>query len=305
MTSLSDAQTAIASAIQSAYGRAATTQETTYWVNNFTAGEALSTILAAIAADGVKGVSSIPSGASALPTPGATASPPATTVDNTTFVNFLYVLFFKRLPSPSEVTFYLNAMAAGTTQTQVFAFFTASTENQVVAITLTGTATDVANRETIRDATSISDGTAGFVDDAVRDVTNVGANDKAFEWTHLDQLNSAAAAGTENVATYSQANGTGTGEVWGSVSQVTQSGDVDAIGIEIDVKKGAGTADGIGLDIVNYGNETAEIQGGDGEIIWRDRTYDGRSGRTLSCIKSTTGGGFQIVVRGSVAGNWP
>lgn len=304
MTAINAAQSAINAAFQASYGRPPTSQELTYWSNNLMAGEAVSTADAVISADAAAGISSVPSGVSTASVSAVAVSPPSTALDNTVYINFLYLYFFKRLPEPSEVTFYLNAIANGTTQAQIFGYFTASPENQVIVTTLTATATDVANRLTIRDATGVSGGTAGFVNSAQRDVDNVGANDTSFEWAHTDIVNSAAGAGTENVATYSQANGTGTGEIWGSVSQVTQNLDAPAIGIEIDVKKATGIADGIAIDMVNEGGETTEMQGGDGEIIWRDRTYNGKNGQSLSCIKSVAGGGFEIWVRGAVAASW-
>ena len=228
-----------------------------------------------------------------------------TTIDYTNFITDCYVNYLGRAPSADEIVWYNNALNNGTTEDQVIADFKASPEYAVQNAVLGATATDVANRTVTRQAQNVSGGQAGYVNGASRNVDNVGAGDTSFEWAQTNILNSAAPAGTENVAGYNQANGTGTGEMWGGVDQVTQAQDAPAVGLEIDVKKPVGNADGLALDLVNEGGETAEIQGGDGEVIWRNRAYNGLNGQPLSCIRSTAGGGFEIVVRGNVVANWP
>lgn len=96
----------------------------------------------------------------------------------------------------------------------------------------------------------------------------------AFTWTHTDIVNNASNAGDEAVATYSQGNGLGTAETWGSVSQVTQQagGTGSIVGEEIDVGKDAGKPGVAGaLDIVNY----SATQGATPGMDWAIRVPDG------------------------------
>lgn len=224
------------------------------------------------------------------------------TTANTTYLTVLYILFFQRLPQDSEVAFYLNALTNGTTLDQILTFFRASRENQLQINTFTGTAVDVANRENIRNA-NFSGGTPGYVNGLNRNITNISSGVTSFEWVLTNILNSAANSG-ENVACYNQSNGTGTGEIWGGVNEVNQTHDAPAIGLEIDIRKPSGNADGLGIDIVNESGMTAAIQCGDGDIVLRNRTYNGKSGQSFTGIKFTSGGGIQIIVRGNIVGNW-
>jgi hypothetical protein len=219
-------------------------------------------------------------------------------IDNQTLVAVMYVTFLGRAPDAAGLAGWTAVLDGGADPSTIIAGFKNSPEFAHQYGNFGATASDVANREVNRDATGVQGGTPGFVNGAVRNTDTVGPNETAFEWTQTNIMNSAANAG-ENVAEYNQANGSGAGPVWASVDQVTQTGTGNAIGLEVDIKKPAtSTAQAIGIDIVNEGNLDVEVQGGDGDVIWRDRVFP------TTCIRSLPGGGLQIQVRGAIVENW-
>lgn len=95
-------------------------------------------------------------------------------------------------------------------------------------------------------------GTAGHVVSAEYATLNSDPGTAAFTWTRTNIVNNHSNAGDEAVASYSQGNGFGTSETWGSVSQVLQQpgGTGAIVGQEIDVQKNGSTNAAIGIDLV-------------------------------------------------------
>ena len=125
-----------------------------------------------------------------------------------------------------------------------------TTPGSVFESSVTGTSNDVKTILFHRNA-SYTGGAAGFVNSALRTVTNVSSNASAYEWGILSIMNSTGSG--ENVAIYAQAKGAADAPVWGMVAETSAAGTSGtAIGIEVDAGGPAG-ANIVGIDIVNTG----------------------------------------------------
>ena len=122
----------------------------------------------------------------------------------------------------------------------------------------TVTATDgntKASVNTLRDASSVSGGTVGYVNPNIWARTITGATETSFEWTVVGIVDNYSAAG-ENVALYGQGNKRSTGPTWGIVSEArdyTQTANPTAglIGLEVGIfANGTDTSlNRVGVDI--------------------------------------------------------
>jgi hypothetical protein len=101
------------------------------------------------------------------------------------------------------------------------------------------TSTDVDTMRINRFAT-YTGGTAGFVNSAIRAVTNSGPDADAFEWAVIGVVNNASGVGVENVGGYFQGNMQSNGATWGGVCEALDQnyngniGRGELVGIEID-----------------------------------------------------------------------
>jgi hypothetical protein len=107
-----------------------------------------------------------------------------------------------------------------------------------------------------RDCTSVTGGTAGFVNAATVARTRTGATETAFEWTNLAIMDNYSAAG-ENVALYAQGNKRAIGPTWGGVLEAHDHTQVanptgGLVGLEVDVFANGTDANSarIGIDLV-------------------------------------------------------
>ena len=113
-----------------------------------------------------------------------------------------------------------------------------------------------ANINILRDASSVSGGTPGFVNVGFIAKTITGATETAFEWNVLGILDNHSASG-ENVAGYFQGNKKSTGATWGLVAQVedqtgTANGGLTAFEIDIGATGADTFGARFGIQMVGY-----------------------------------------------------
>ena len=139
------------------------------------------------------------------------------TVDNIIGVEALEAYILGLLAAPN------GAALIGYTPTDSGGVTTVNARLQLLdGVSPSTTALDANSRasvNTLRDASSVSGGTVGYVNPNIWARTITGATETSFEWTIVGIVDNYSAAG-ENVGVYGQGNKRSTGPTWGIVSEV-------------------------------------------------------------------------------------